>query len=296
MIPVIAQDIETEKVSLFNADTDGRFALNAIRVHNTTGLHLKGGSVTLFDAGVYAGDARMEDVPPGDSRLISYAVDLSLACERQGSPIVTVDTSVSVKRGVMTLNRRETTETVYIVKSKADKLRNVLIEQPFKADYQLVSPTKAEEKTASVYRFALTVKPGVSETLKVVQQRPLFQQVAMLDGDMQLLLLTSNRKDVSDKLKAALQEVMRRRAHVDELKAAAEARANEVTSISNDQQRIRDNMQALDHSSALYKRYVSELDTQETKIESLRQEAIQLRAEAGTAQQELRAFVDGINE
>jgi hypothetical protein len=294
MIPVIAQDIETEKVSLFNADTDGRYALNAVRVHNTTGLHLKGGSVTLFDAGVYAGDARMEDVPPGDSRLISYAVDLSLACERQGNPTVTVDTTVSVKRGVMTLNRRETTETVYVVKSKADKARNVLIEQPFNADYQLVSPAKAEEKTASLYRFALTVKPGASETLKVVQQRPLFQEITMLDGDMQLLVLTSNRKDISDKLKASLQEVIHRRTHVDELKAAAEQRANEVSSIGNDQERIRKNMEALDHSSALYKRYVSELDTQETKIEALRQEAIRLRTEAAAAQLELRAFVDGI--
>jgi len=296
MIPVIAQDIETEKVSLFNAAIDGRFAMNAVRVHNTTGLHLKGGSVTLFDAGVYAGDARMEDVPPGDSRLISYAVDLSLACERQGNPTTSIDTTVSMKRGVLTLNRRETTETVYIVKSKADKPRNVLIEHPFNADYQLVSPAKAEEKTSSLYRFALSVKPGASETLKVVQQRPLFQEVALLTGDVQLLAFTSNRKDVSDKLKATLQEVIRRRAHVDELKAQAEQRADEVTSISNDQERLRKNMEALDHSSTLYKRYVSELDTQETKIESLRKEAIRLRGEAGAAQQELKAYVDGINE
>ncbi len=296
MIPVIAQDIETEKVSLFNAGIDGRFAMNAVRVHNTTGMHLKGGSVTLFDAGVYAGDARMEDVPPGDSRLISYAVDLTLACERQGNPSVSVDTTVSVKRGVMTLNRRETTETEYVVKSKADKARTVLIEHPFNSDYQLIAPAKADEKTASLYRFALNVKPGDSQTLKVVLERPLFQEVRMLDADVQLLIFTSNRKDISPTLKSALQEVIRRRAHIDQLRTQAEQRSNEVTSISNDQLRIRENMQALDHSSALYKRYVSELDTQETKIESLRQEAIKLRSDAGSAQQDLKTFVDGITE
>ena len=62
MIPVIAQDIEAEKLLLFNADSGTRFPLNAVRLHNATKLHLKGGPVTLFDGGVYAGDARMEDV------------------------------------------------------------------------------------------------------------------------------------------------------------------------------------------------------------------------------------------
>ena len=56
-------------------------------------------------------------------------------------------------------------------------------------------------------------------------------------------------------------------------------------------------MEALDRASALYKRYVSELDLQESKIENLRQEAIKLRAEASAAALELKAFVeDGIKE
>jgi len=82
MIPVIAQGVTADKVSLYNADTDPRYPLNAVRLKNTTGLHLKGGPVTLFDGDTYAGDALVEDVPPGDTRLISYAVDQSIAGER----------------------------------------------------------------------------------------------------------------------------------------------------------------------------------------------------------------------
>lgn len=296
MIPVIAQDIEAEKVSLYNADTGPKFPMNAVRIHNTTTLHLKGGPVTLFDSGVYAGDARMEDVPPGDSRLITYAVDLSLACERQGAAITTVDTTVTVKHGLLLGKRRELTETTYTLKSKADKPRKVLVEHPFNADYQLDAPAKPEERTATLYRFAVTVNPGESQTLKVVTERPLSQEVAVLDGDVNLILYYSNRKDISANLKAALQQVVLRRAHIEELRSNAEARANEVTSIGNDQERIRKNMEALDKSSALYKRYVSELDGQESKIELLRQEAIKLRADAAAAALELRTFVDGISE
>ncbi len=296
MIPVIAQDIEADKVSLYNADTDPKYPMNAIRLHNTTTLHLKGGPVTLFDAGVYAGDARMEDVPPGDSRLITYAVDLSLICERQNPTVSSNETTVMVKRGVLTTNQLFRTETTYTIKSKADKPRNVLVEHPFDSGSTLVSPAKAEERTASLYRFPLTVKPGESQTLKVVTERPIAQEFVVLDGNMDAILVISNRKNVSPKLKAELQEVVQRRKHVDELKSAATARGNEVTSIGNDQERIRKNMEALDKASALYKRYVSELDLQESKIETLRQEAIKLNADALAATLDLKVFVEGITE
>ena len=54
-------------------------------------------------------------------------------------------------------------------------------------------------------------------------------------------------------------------------------------------------MAALDKASVLYKRYVTELDQQETQIQQLRQEAAKLRAEAAAASADLRAFTDGLN-
>jgi len=44
-------------------------------VKNTTGKHLLQGPVTVLDGGSYAGDARIDDLPPGQERLISYGVD-----------------------------------------------------------------------------------------------------------------------------------------------------------------------------------------------------------------------------
>lgn len=294
LIPVVAQDVEAEKVSIFNADSGSKFPLNAIRLHNTTTLHLKGGPVTLFDEGVYAGDSRTEDVPPGDTRLLSYAVDLSVEGERQNPAVNTVETSLILKRRVLTLTLRERTETVYTFKSKADKPRSVLIEHPFQADSKLVLPEKAAERTASLYRFAVTVAPGKSQTLKIVTERPLLQTYAVLDSDLRILAVYTERKDISPKLKAALQEVIQRRKRVQELQEEAAARNAEVQSISNDQDRIRKNMTALDKASALYKRYVGELDAQETRIENLRQEAVRLRSQAETADRDLRAYLDSL--
>ncbi len=295
MIPVIAQDIDGEKVSLYNADTGPRFPLNAVRVKNTTTLHLKGGPVTLFDDGVYAGDARMEDIPPGDSRLVSYAVDLSVEGERQGPAASTTETSLSLRRGVLTVSRRERLETTYTLKSRADKARTVLVEHPFRSEYKLVAPAAAAERAANYYRFAVAVPPGTSQTLKVAVERPLSQTIAILDGDLNALAFFANRKDIAPRLREALQEVVQRRRRVQEREQLAASREGEIEAIGKDQDRIRKNMVALDKASALYKRYVGELDRQETRIQNLRQEAGRLRKEAAEADRDLRAYVDNLS-
>lgn len=294
MIPVIAQDVETEKVLLYNPDSGSRFPLNAVRIHNNTGLHLKGGPVTLFDAGIYAGDARMEDIPPGDTRLLSYAVDLAVEGERQGPALDIIESTLSLKRGILTATRRERMETTYTLKSKADKPRTVLVEQPFRAEYHLVAPEKAAERTASVYRFAVTIPPGKSQTLKVVTERPISQTIALFESQTDLLLSYSTRKDISTKLRATLQEVLQRRKKAQDLRAQADMQTAEIAAISSDQERIRKNMMALDKDSALYKRYVTELDMQETRIDALRQEAIKFRAQADAADRDLRVYIENL--
>ena len=294
MIPVIAQGIEAEKALLFNADSGIRFPMNAVRIHNTTTLHLKGGPVTLLDGGVYAGDARMEDIPPGDSRLITYAVDLTVEGERQGPGTDMIESTLTLKRGVLLVSRREHVETTYTLKSKSDKPKTVLIEHPFRAEYKLLSPEKATERAASLYRFTVAVPPGKSQTLKVVVERPIAQEFGIFDGDLNALTGYSTRKDISPKLRATLEDVVKRRRQAQELQAQAAARTAESQTIDADQDRIRKNMAALDKDSALYKRYVATLDTQETKLENLRQEAIRLKAQADEAYRALRVYIDGL--
>ena len=292
LIPVVAQDIEADKLSLYNADSDARYPLNALRVHNNTALHLKGGPVTLFDEGVYAGDARMEDIPPGDSRLLSYAVDLAVAGERQAPQSSLIDTGLSLKRRLLVITRKEHIETTYTFKSKSEKPRTVLVEHSFDANYTLVAPAKPTERTPALYRFAVALAPRSSVTLKVVLERPQTYSVALIDADMEVLVGLTKRKEISPKLLAALQEILTRRRHLQNLQAQAAARESDVQAIGTDQDRIRKNMMALDKDTALYKRYVSELDMQESKIAMLRQEAAQLRTQADTAAREFNLYLD----
>lgn len=294
MIPVITKDIEAEKLSLYNPNVDARFPLNAVRIRNNTGLHLKGGPLTLFDEGVYAGDAKMEDIPPGDSRLVSYAVDLAVEGERKNTIPSQTETSLSVKGGVLTLRRRERQETVYTLKAKGDKARTVLIEHPFSPEFALVAPAKATERTATLYRFAVPVQPGKAQTLTVTVERPLSETISIIDSDVNVLAFHANRKDISAKMRETLQQVVQKRRKVQEIMTEIASREGEIGTIMQDQERIRKNMDSLDKASNLYKRYVTELETQENRIQTLRQEVLKLRKQTDDANRDLRVFIDGL--
>ena len=292
MIPVIAQDITADKFSLYNADTDPRYPLNAVRLKNTTGLHLKGGPITLFDGDTYAGDALVEDVPPGDTRLISYAVDQSITCERQDTTQNETRTTLSIHEGVLAVTVRERSETNYHFKSKSAEAKTVLVEHPFDAQSALVAPAKAAERTPALYRFAVAVPAGGVASLKVVTEKPVASTVGLFDGDLGQIAVYADESDIPAATRTALARIVAQRRHLQNLSNQAAAADARVAEIGREQDRIRKNMAALDHASLLYKRYVAELDAQETQIAALRADAQRLRTEADAARTTLRGTLD----
>jgi hypothetical protein len=293
MIPIVSGDIEGQKLSLYNADTDPRFPLNAVRLTNSTGLHLKGGPLTLFDGGLYAGDARMEEIPPGDSRLVTYAVDLGVECERRDPGETRGQVRLSIRRGTLHQKRQLRKRTVYTLKSKAQKARLVYVEHPYRSDWTLVEPESPAERSAQFYRFAVRLAPGGHETLTVTQEKPLDEMVSLTQGALNLLLAyTSGGEGVSPAIIAALSAVVERRRHIQELDGQAALLEQERNSIHNEQDRIRKNMSSLDRDSALYRRYVGELDQQETRLAELRAQVDSLRAQSKAADDALNAYAD----
>ena len=85
MFPLVNQDVAGEKLSIYNASTHAKHPMHGLKLTNATELHLMQGPITVFDGGAYAGDARIRDLAPGASRLVSYALDLDLQVTAQTS-------------------------------------------------------------------------------------------------------------------------------------------------------------------------------------------------------------------
>ena len=115
LLPIIGQTLQGQKVSLYNQRVNAKHPLNGYRLKNTSSLHLMQGPITLFDSGAYAGDARIEDLAPGQDRLISYALDLKAEVEPKLEGGTQELATVSLKKGTMLISRRLVEDRTYLV-------------------------------------------------------------------------------------------------------------------------------------------------------------------------------------
>jgi len=291
LLPIIGQTLQGEKVSLYNSSVNAKHPLNGYRIKNTSSLHLMQGPITLFDSGAYAGDARIEDLPPGQDRLISYALDLKTEVEPTLQGGTQELATVSLKKGTMLISRRLVEDRTYLVKNRDAKAKTVLIEQPYRADWKLAEPKEPTERTRDMYRFSVAVDPGENATIRVKETLPLQESILLMEGGIDQILHYQQAKEVGSKVKEALQRVVQLRGKLDDARAQRIRLDHRTAEITAEHARIRENMQRLQQNSDLYNRYVKKLDQQETELENLRKEIERLKNTEEEHRRELQNYV-----
>ncbi len=279
MLPIVNETVKGEKVSIYNQAVQAKHPLNGLRLVNSTNLHLMQGPITVFDGGAYAGDAKIEDIAPQSERLISYALDLKTEVAPESKPRPEQLTSVKLIKGTMQVTRKLAREQTYTVKNSDKKAKKVLIEQPLDPSWKLVSPKEPAEKTRERYRFAVTAEPGKPAKLTVEEEQIVSQQLALSNIDTGTILYFVNQKEVTPKVKEALQEVIKRKQALEQVGVARQQAEAQIATIGQEQARVRQNMEELDRNTDLYKRYVQKFGTQEDEVEKLRSKVEQLTAE-----------------
>jgi hypothetical protein len=294
MLPIVGESLKAEKVSLYNRKVLDKHPLAGLKLTNSTKLHLMQGPITVFDGDAYAGDAMIRDLAPGAQRLISYAIDLEseVAVEAKAKPEQLV--SVVLARGTMTVTRKLARTQQYTVRNSGQKAKRVLVEQPTEADWNLVRPEKPEEKTREQYRFAVEAKPGATSTLVVEEERVEHQLTALTNVDDASIQLYLSASVVSDKVKQALAEIVKRKGAIADAERKLAELDRQVQEITAEQSRIRQNMERLDRTGDLYQRYVKKFSDQEDQLERIRSEAAQLRTQVESLRKSLEEYLLGV--
>ena len=121
-------------------------------------------------------------------------------------------------------------------------------------------------------------------------------QLANLDG-AQIAVFSKNGSITPD-MAQALQKIAAQRAVVSKLEQDMEDRQKDIDRIVADQARLRENMKALKGSSeekALVQRYTSEMDQQETQLDSLRKTIQSTEAQRDKANDELENMINNVH-
>ncbi len=294
MLPILNQQVNGERYSLFNESTEPTHPLNAVKLKNSSALHLMQGPITVFDSGTYAGDAQITDLAPGAEQLVTYALDLDTEVQAAPGSAPTSLVSVKISRGIFLATYKAQQERDYTIKNNGKRNRTVLVEHPYQPEWTLASPKEALERTRDSYRFAVPVAGGKSATLAVIQTRTVEQSVSLSSlGSDQVAVYLKNTV-VSPGVKAALQKLVEMQRKLSELSSQRSAKEVRVNEISSDQSRIRANMDRLSQSSDLFKRYVKTLSDEEDELGRLREDIAKLRDQEGAQQREIAVYIQGL--
>jgi hypothetical protein len=269
MIPIVNEPVQGTRVSIYNASVNPRHPLNGIELENTSSNHLMGGPVTVFEDGVYAGDARLSDTRPAEKKLISYALDLACDVSADGEAQPEEIVSMRIARGTMFLQRRYLDETRYRLISRRAAEKELIVEHPIRPGWDLVEPREKPEKTAGLYRFRVALRADGEQSFTVREQRMGEQRVALANLDDSNIAIYLQQKVISVPVKVALKKLADLQAFLAALRqerGLLERRRDEIT---QDQARIRENMQTVAKNSENYARWERKLGEQEIEMDQI---------------------------
>jgi len=295
MIPVVTDPMEVEKLSIYNLSVLPRNPLLGARVKNTTGKHLLQGPVTVLDGGSYAGDARIEDLPPGQERLISYGVDQQILVQAQNSKQENRIQTGKIVAGVLTLTRKLVASQDYTADNKGDKARTLIIEHARRGGWKLAEPAKADETTDALYRFKGSIDANKASKLTVREELITNQQVVILGIDDPTLLMYVQTGEIPQSVRDALATAARFRQAIAETKRQIKDRESQMNLITQEQNRIRENMKTVSQNTDYYNRLLVKLSDQESSIDTLQKENDALRQKQESQQKEMEGYLKGLN-
>lgn len=279
MLPIVQAELRGEPLSIFNEAVQARHPLNGLRMENTSDVFLLQGPITVFEGGLYAGDARMPDMQPGEERYLGYAVDLAteVAVEWERAPQRIVQ--LKIVRGVLHARRELREMATYRIRSTRDSERVLLIEHPVKPGWDLLEPDEAPERTRDQYRFRMKLEPDAARKFPVVQRRIQEETVALSTLRPDRVEYYVRQQAISPALKEVMQEWMARQTALAELEKSRKGVEQSIQEITKEQDRIRQNMSVVQRPSESFSMWERKLIEQEDTLSRLNAELRALRDE-----------------
>jgi hypothetical protein len=295
LVPILQTRIDAERVSLWNPSQDS--VLRALWLDNNSSLTLDGGSFNVLEGDAFAGEGLMDAIKPGEKRLLSYAADLGLLVDAKQKNENQRVTRIVIAHGAMTQSTQERQEETYTVRNRDTSSRVLIVEHPARAGWKLTDDETPAETTASFHRFRVAIEPKTTKTLTVKEYRPVSNRwmlTGVTDNEIKFFL---DQKMINPEVETALRSVVQKKNDIAVLDAVIAGRRAQVTNISDDQQRVRENMKALKGSAeekALIERYVRELNEQEDRVQALRKEITEMQQKRDAAQSALTMMIENL--
>jgi len=294
MLPIITDTVCIERVSIYNARVLGSNPLNGVWFKNTTGKHLLQGPLTVLENDAYAGDAQIDNVPPDQSRLVSYGIDLDVSVEQRGGQTESV-VGAKIVKGVLVLDRKLVQTVMYAAENKSSQEKQLIFEHPVQPGWKLVDTPKPFETTQTLYRFKGAAPANKVTTLAVKQEWVRNETISLTDFEVSDLLSVSRTGEMPKAVRDALAKAIQLKQAVADLDRQINSRVQQINEITAEQNRIRENMKTVAQTGQYYDRLLAKLNEQESAIEKLQAERKDLVTRRDAARKDLSDYLETLS-
>ncbi len=298
LVPIAAGEFGGGRVILYNPleRTDNPFS--AVEFHNTTGLTLEGGPVVVSEDEIYAGEAMLDTLKPGEMRLIPFAVELSVRVESNSQ---SSDEEVQMVKGnayALEFSYSRVSTTVYKMQSNATVDKTCWLEHPIQHGWELDGDLKPEETTATSYRFKFVLPKQQTTNFQVKLRSQAGHGITYTNLTQDSVTTYSTRGFFDEKTKALLDDVTSLVRDINQ--KATDLRDLEILQNTQrqEQERLRQNLAKLGTTSdeaRLRGRYVAKLEEQENEFERMGSEVVASRKALAEQQARLAKLTQNIS-
>jgi hypothetical protein len=298
MVPILQTEINAEKVSLWNASFNSSRPLRGVWLTNSSSETLDGGNFSVLEENIFAGQGLLDAIKPGERRILSYATDLAMLVRSSGSNQPQHFVRARIVHGVMIRTSEQREYKTYTVRNEDTSPRTLILEYAERPGWKLSADApKPEETSVGFYRFRVRVAAKQTSVLEFAETRPEETRYELTNVTSDEVALFVREKSINSEIEAALHGTLEQKAQVASLVSETEKREGEISSIYDDQQRLRENLKALRGSpeeKALTQRYTQQLSEQETLLESLRKEKAELEKKNEAAKGQLDKMIEAL--
>jgi hypothetical protein len=272
MLPLVEGSVKAERALVFSGSRMpvGVSVNPAISTEltNTSGMKLPAGPITVYDGGIYSGDALIEFFPENEKRIISYGEDLSVRGSAGNSSSRLV-TAVTVSGGVMTINRRQNYEKTYTLKNASGEKKRIIIEHPLTQNTTLAEPGNYDERTPALYRFIRNLDAKEEMQFKVREEMPVSERIVLAQIRGEAFLAYATNQEIPANVRAALSRAVELRRLAEADTTARQELENQKNRLVSDQDRVRRNLEAAGNQSAQGQEYLKRLAATDAEIDAL---------------------------
>ena len=295
MLPFLQQKIGARKLLVYS-ESYGLNPRDAAELTNNTGKTLDGGPITVYDSGSYAGEALVETLPMGDKRLISYGVDLGTRVTTAFNSSQAVVREIHFQRGILTARSAVQETKTYTIKNVDAKAKTLVIEHTQRPGYTLIE-RKPSETTPSAYRFEVKLAASGTETFPVREEHVYDQALSVTNLTPDVLAVYVQNKTLNEGARRQLDQIAQKKAEVAANDAALRQAEADIASLTQDQTRIRSNIESLNRVSGQQdqvQQYARQLAAAETKLAALRDTQSDLRKKKAALDGQLNSLMEKI--